>query len=137
MVVAFLQILLIMIILSLEWSLKLYSMCCIVSEFNFQGSCPYYHLIKFDLTYQHRKSEMLWPCIAASFHWIFLVHVMVVGAAFVVDHAINCCFGSLVTCRSSKVWDAVRDLASLVWNLVRHELIVQEVSDDECGTLIA
>ena len=33
-------------------------------------------------------------------------------ASFTVDHALDCCFGSLVTRRHSE-WNAIRDFASL------------------------
>ena len=42
-----------------------------------------------------------------------------------------------MTRRHNKVQDAVGDLASLVWNPVRHKPIVKEDGDDEHGALIA
>ena len=59
------------------------------------------------------------------------------GAAFTVDHALDCCFGGLVTSRHNEVRETVGDLASLVWNLVRHEPIVKEAGNDEQGALVA
>ena len=59
------------------------------------------------------------------------------GAAFTLDHALDCRFGGLVTHRHNEVRDAVGDLASLVWNPVRHEPIVKEAGDDEQGALAA
>ena len=45
-------------------------------------------------------------------------------------------FGGLVTRRHNRMQDAVRDLASLVWNPVRRKPIVKEDGDDEHGALI-
>ena len=59
------------------------------------------------------------------------------GATFTVDHALDCGFGGLVTNRHNDVWGAVGDLASLLWNPVRHEPIVKEGGDDEQGALVA
>ena len=59
------------------------------------------------------------------------------GATFTVDHALDYCFGGLVTRRHNEVHDAVGDLASLVWNPVRREPIVKEAGSDDCGALIA
>ena len=59
------------------------------------------------------------------------------GTTFTVDHALDCHFGGLVTCRHNEVHNAVGDLASLVWNPVRREPIVKEAGSDDCGALIA
>ena len=46
------------------------------------------------------------------------------GAPFSVDHALDCRFGGVVTCRHNEVRDAFGDLASLVWSPVVKEPIV-------------
>ena len=52
------------------------------------------------------------------------------GATFTIDHALDCCFGGLVTRWHNEVCNAFGDLSSLVWDPVYREPIVQEVSDD-------
>ena len=59
-------------------------------------------------------------------------------ATSTVDRALDCRFGSLVTSRHSEVREAVGNLASLVWNPVRCEPIVNDAGrDDEQGALVA
>ena len=52
------------------------------------------------------------------------------GDAFIIDHALDCCFGGLVTHRHNEVHDVFGDLSSLVWGPVHCEPIVSEASDD-------
>ena len=49
------------------------------------------------------------------------------GATFTIDHALDCRFGGLVTCRHNEVCDTFGDLS---WGPVHCEPIVQEASDD-------
>jgi len=58
------------------------------------------------------------------------------GASFSIEHALDCCFGGLVSHRRNEVRDAFGDLASLVWLPVMKEPIV---CDNSAGadTLIA
>ena len=52
------------------------------------------------------------------------------SATFTIDHALDSCFGGLVTHRHNEVRDAFRDLSSLVWGPVHLEAIAHEASDD-------
>ena len=52
------------------------------------------------------------------------------GATFTVNHALDCRFGGLVTCRHNEVCNAFGDLSSLVWGPVHCEPVVQEASDN-------
>ena len=92
-------------------------------EFNVSGWLSVLLLVKnqFDLstqefrdalTLRHRKPLLSLPGTCDG-----------CGATFTVDHALDCRFGGLVTRRHNEVRDAVGDLASLVWNPVRHEPI--------------
>ena len=58
------------------------------------------------------------------------------GAPFSVEHAFDCHFGGLFTCRHNEVRDAFGDLASLVWLVVVKEPIVHDGSVG-ADTLIA
>jgi len=51
------------------------------------------------------------------------------GAQFSIEHAIDCCFGGLVSHRHNEVQDAFGDLASLIWSPVIKEPIVRDSSD--------
>ena len=59
------------------------------------------------------------------------------GATFTVNHALDCCFGGLVTRQHNEVRDAFGDLSSFVWGLVHYEPVVQEASDDGHNVLKA
>ena len=50
------------------------------------------------------------------------------GAPFSIEHALDCHFGGLVTCRHNEVRDAFGDLASLVWAPVVKEPVVHDGS---------
>ena len=52
------------------------------------------------------------------------------GAPFSIKHALDCCFGSLVTRRHNEVCGAFGDLASLVWLPVVKEPVVHDGSAD-------
>ena len=56
-----------------------------------------------------------------------------------VEHALDCRVGGLVSQCHNEVWDAIRDLSSLVWKQVQKEPIVCEstVDDSTSETLIA
>ena len=60
-------------------------------------------------------------------------------ALFVVEHALDCHVGGLVSLCHSEVWDAIGDLSSLVWKQVQKEPIVCEstIDDSISETLIA
>ena len=104
----------------------------------FQDGCLFYHLRRINLTYQqnnlgrdaltlnYRRPLLNLPGTCDGY-----------GATFTVDHALDCGFGGLVINRHNEVWGAVGDLASLLWNPVRHEPIVKEAGDDEQGSLVA
>ena len=59
------------------------------------------------------------------------------GSSFTVDHALDCRFRGLVTCRHNEVRDAIGDLASLVWGQVSREPIVCEATAGSQDTLVA
>ena len=50
------------------------------------------------------------------------------GAPFSIEHALDCHFRGLVTCRHNEVQDSFGDLASLVWAPVVKEPVVQDGS---------
>ena len=50
------------------------------------------------------------------------------GAPFSIEHALDCHFGGLVSCRHNEVCDAFGELASLVWSPVVKEPVVQDGS---------
>ena len=58
------------------------------------------------------------------------------GAPFSIEHALDCCFGGLVTRRHNEVRDAFGNLASLVWSPVVKEPVVRDGSA-VADTLIA
>ena len=47
---------------------------------------------------------------------------------FSIEHALDCRFRGLVTCRHNEVWDVFGDLASLVWAPVVKEPIMHDGS---------
>ena len=51
-------------------------------------------------------------------------------APFSLDHALVCRKGGLIIQRHNEVWDAVGDLAALVWGLVVSEPVVRDASVD-------
>ena len=50
------------------------------------------------------------------------------GSSFTIEHALDCRFVGLVTRRHNEVWDAIGNLASLVWGQVSREPIVCEAT---------
>jgi len=59
------------------------------------------------------------------------------GVPFSIEHALDCCYSSLVGCRHNEVHDAFGDLASLVWSPVLKEPVVCDGSAGNSDTLIA
>ena len=60
------------------------------------------------------------------------------GGDFSIEHALSCTFfGGLVVRRHNEVWDAIGDLASLVWGNIMHEPVVCEQSATSGGALVA
>ena len=51
------------------------------------------------------------------------------GAQFSIEHALDCRFGGLVSCRHNEVRNAFGDLASLIWSPVTKEPIGRDSSD--------
>lgn len=61
------------------------------------------------------------------------------SAPFSVEHALDCCVSGIVGQCHNELWDAIGDLAALVWGQVQWEPVVHESSLADCDsdTLIA
>ena len=59
------------------------------------------------------------------------------GAEFSIEHALDCRFGSLVSCHHNEICDAIGDLASLVWGNIVREPVVCDKSTLSDGALVA
>jgi len=77
------------------------------------------------LTLRYKKPLLSLPSLCDGF-----------GASFSIEHALDCCFGGLVSHMHNEIHDAFGDLASLVWSSVMEEPIM---CDNSAGadTLIA